>query len=43
MVRYNQRWVEMEKSGTPFERLFESYALFNRPKRKTHSRHKPSG
>jgi site-specific recombinase XerD len=29
-VRYNQRWEEMDKSGTPLERLFESYALFNR-------------
>ena len=28
VVRYNQRWEEMEKSGTPLEKLFESYALF---------------
>ncbi len=29
-VRYNPRWEEMDKSGTPLERLFESYALYNR-------------
>ena len=29
-VRYNQRWEEMEKSGTPLKRVFESYALYNR-------------
>ena len=29
-VRYNQRWEEMEKSGTPLEKLFETYALYNR-------------
>ena len=30
VVRYNQRWDEMEKSGTPLDKLFETYALFNR-------------
>ncbi len=29
-VRYNPRWEEMDKSGTPLDRLFESYALYNR-------------
>ena len=36
-VRYNQRWEEMEKSGTPLEKLFESYALFNRSEGKASS------
>jgi site-specific recombinase XerD len=30
VVRYNQRWDEMDKSRTSLESLFESYALFNR-------------
>src|SRR3972149_4835564 len=29
-VRYNQRWEEMEKAETPLDKLFETYALFNR-------------
>ena len=33
-VRYNQRWEEMEKSGTPLDKLFETYALFNRSEAK---------
>ena len=36
-VRYNQRWEEMEKSGTPLEKLFESYALYNRSEGKASS------
>ena len=33
-ARYNQRWEEMEKSGTPLDKLFETYALFNRSEAK---------
>ena len=36
-VRYNQRWEEMEKSGTPLDKLFETYALFNRSEGKASS------
>jgi len=36
-VRYNQRWEEMEISGTPLEKIFETYALFNRSEGKASS------
>jgi len=37
VVRYNQRWEEMDKSGTPLEKIFETYALFNRSEGKASS------
>ena len=37
VVRYNQRWDEMDKSRTSLESLFESYALFNRSDGKANS------